>query len=331
MSASDNADNDRGDFDEGWKEIIGVYFPQLMEFFFPEAYRDIDFNQRYDFLDTELERFVKESASIKRWADKLIRVTLKNGQSKCILIHVDVQGYYDSGFAERMYIYNYRIFDRYRLETVSLAILADDRKNFRPSQYEVSYWGFQCLFRFPVVKLLDYLERWEELEKSTNPFGIVVMAHLTSITTTKDDPERTTWKKKLMRMLYERGYSREDILNLYRFIDWVISLPEDLEIEFHERFIINLEKEWKMPYITTAERIGIRKGMEKGIAKGMEKGLQMGLREAIDLGLRLKFGIEGIQLMQEVNKINDTGKLHVIKEAVEMAHNLQEIKKIITG
>ncbi len=347
-------DSDRGEFDEGWKEIIGCYFPQLMEFFFPEAYQDIDFNARCDFLDTELERFVKESASAKRWADKLIRVTLKNGQSKFILIHIDVQGYYDPEFAKRMYIYNYRIFDRYDLETVSLAILADDRKNFRPSQYEVSCWGFRCLFQFPVVKLLDYLDRWAELEASPNPFGIVVMAHLTSITTTKDDPERATRKKKLMEMLYERGYSEKDILNLYRFIDWVISLPEGLEIQFHEE-VFNLEKERKMPYITTAERIGLKKGreegilegmekgiekgmekgiekgMEKGIAKGREEGLQMGLREAIDLGLRLKFGVEGLQLMPEVNKITDTEKLHLIKEAIETAHDLQEVRKMIAA
>ena len=65
------SDNDRGNFDEGWKEIIGSYFPQLMEFFFPDAYRDIDFDQGYEFLDTELERIVKESVSGRRWGQVL--------------------------------------------------------------------------------------------------------------------------------------------------------------------------------------------------------------------------------------------------------------------
>ena len=131
-----------------------------------------------------------------------------------------------------------------------------------------------------MVKLLDYLDRWAELEASTNPFGVVVMAHLASITTKKDDPDRLIWKRRLVRMLYERGYSKEDILNLYRFIDWVISLPEDLEIQFHEE-VINLEKEQKMPYITTAERIGLKKGREEGIKEGIEEGMAKGMEKGL--------------------------------------------------
>ena len=275
-----------GDFDEGWKEIIGLYFPELMEFFFPPAYQDIDFDQGYEFLDTELERIVKDSVVGRKQADRLVKVTLRDGQRRCILIHVDVQGYYDLEFARRMYTYNYRIFDRYGIAVVSVAILADEHKNFRPSRYEVSQWGFQSLFEFPSVKLLDYLDRWAELEESKNPFGVVVMAHLKSITTKKGrSDDRLVWKISLVKMLYERGYSKNDILNLYRFIDWVISLPRNLKLRFNEE-IIQYEKEKKMPYITTAESIGIEKGMKKGLQKGREEGIQKGREEGIQRGRR---------------------------------------------
>lgn len=245
-----------------------------------------------------------------------------------LLIHVDVQGYYDLEFAGRMYTYNYRIFDRYGIEVVSLAILADEHESFRPSRYEVRYWGFRLLFEFPVVKLLDYLDQWKELEESGNVFAIVVMAHLKSIKAKKDPDERLFWKIRLVKMLYNKGYSKEDILNLYRFIDWVISLPKDLKLRFHEE-IIKYEEEKKMPYITTAESIGLQKGISQGREEGLQKGMFLGMREAIDLGLKLKFGMEGLQLMPEIEKITAIEKLRLIKEAIEIAGDLQEIRKIL--
>jgi hypothetical protein len=39
------------DFDSPWKDVLNRYFPQFMEFFFPEAYRDIDWDKGHEFLD----------------------------------------------------------------------------------------------------------------------------------------------------------------------------------------------------------------------------------------------------------------------------------------
>jgi hypothetical protein len=43
---------------------------------------------------------------------------------------------------------------------------------------------------------------------------------------TQHDPEaRLAAKFYLVRRLYERGYTREKIINLFHFIDWVLQLP----------------------------------------------------------------------------------------------------------
>ncbi len=84
-----------------------------------------------------------------------------------------------------------------------------------------------------------------------------------------------------------------------------------------------------MPYITTAESIGIEKGISKGREEGLQKGMFLGMREAIDLGLKLKFGMEGLQLMPEIEKITTIERLRLIKEAIEIASDLQEIRKIL--
>ncbi len=97
------------------------------------------------------------------------------------------------------------------------------------------------------------------------------MAHLRAMETRKKNQERFHYKLNLSKSLYRHGWTKQEIINLYRFIDWVMALPEALEKRYHEE-LVKYEEEIKMQYITTAERIGIKKGKEIGIAEGMEKG-----------------------------------------------------------
>ena len=120
------------------------------------------------------------------------------------------------------------------------------------------------------------------MEASENPFSVVVMAHLRSHETRGRIKERYAWKLRLTRMLYDRGYGRDEVLGLYRFIDMVLSLPERMEEEYHEE-VLRQEEVREMPYITTAERIGMRKGLEEG--------LQQGLKESVLEALEERFGV----------------------------------------
>ena len=67
----------------------------------------------------------------------------------------------------------------------------------------------------------------------------------------------------MTRMLYERGYEKQDIIDLYCFIDWLLVLPEDLEKEFI-RELCAFEKEKTMQYVSSIERIGFKKGVRQG-------------------------------------------------------------------
>jgi hypothetical protein len=114
-----------------------------------------------------------------------------------------------------------------------------------------------------VVKLIDYADKIDDLLNHTNPFAIITAAHLKT-KATKDNPqERYTWKWTITRALYEKGFSTTDILNLYRLVDWLMMLPDDLTNQFTQN-LIAYEEEKKMPYVTSAERIGIEKGLDIG-------------------------------------------------------------------
>jgi len=206
---------------------------------------------------------VRDAALGTRLADKLVQVWRRNGETQLVLIHTEIQGQRDDEFVQRMYVYNYRLFDRYNRPVVSLAVLGDASPTWRPQRYQQALWGCRVEMVFPVVKLRDYQTRWEELEASDNPFATVVMAHLQMRGTRRHPENRLQWKIRLVRRLYERGYARQDVLELFRFIDWVLTLPQGLESRFRTE-LARLEEERHMPYITSIERMGIEQGIQQG-------------------------------------------------------------------
>jgi len=62
-------------------------------------------------------------------------------------------------------------------------------------------------------------------------------------------------------LAFRQGWmsTRQDIVELFRLIDWLMELPEPEERRLWAE-IETLEKEKVMPYITSVERFGIEKG-----------------------------------------------------------------------
>jgi len=261
-------------------------------------------------LDKELQQVVRDAELGRRLADKLVKVWRTGGEEAWVLIHLEIQSQEETNFSERMFVYHYRIYDRYKRRVASIAILGDERSSWRPNQFGYELWGSEVFFRFPVVKLLDY-QQWSALEASQNPFATVVMAHFKAQQTRDDRSRRLEWKLAITRRLYEKGYGRSDVINLFGFIDWVMSLPEALEQEFRQE-IQQLEEERRMPYITSVERSGIRQGLLKGIS----------------LGLELKFGSEGNSLKPEISRILDVNLLEAILEGLKTTNTLDELRQI---
>ena len=275
-------------YDSPWKEMLERYFPDFMAFFFPEAWREIDWSRGYESLDQDLQQVVRDAESGKRLADRLMKVWRLDGEELYVLIHIEIQGQHDAEFPLRMYIYNYRLFDRYQRPIVSLAILGDDGARWRPEEYGYELWGCRAGLRFPVVKLRDYNQRWAELEQSVNPFAVVVMAHLKTRATRRDPEHRYRWKIQLVRRLYEGGFGRQDILELFRFLDWVLALPGELQERF-ESDVERFETETSMRYMTKWERRGFEKGIQEGVQLGVQQGVQQGEASVIKRLLTRRF------------------------------------------
>ena len=107
----------------------------------------------------------------------------------------------------------------------------------------------------------------------------------------------------LTRSLYKRGFTREQVVELFNFIGWMIQLPEALENRFFEAIKI-VEEEMKMPYINVIEQYGIRKGRleaEKDFeqerleaARRFEEGRREAAEQVAKQAARGMFSVEGL-------------------------------------
>ena len=165
-------------YDTPWKEAVERYFPELMAFYFPAAHAQIDWDKEHVFLEQELAAIAQDAELGKRYVDKLVRVTRLNGQEDWIYIHLEIQGQAQTAFAERMFVYNYRIYDRFRRPVASMAVLADDSMNWKPQEFCFDVLGCKQTLQFPVAKLMDYAGREAALQDDPNPFALVTLAHL---------------------------------------------------------------------------------------------------------------------------------------------------------
>jgi len=323
------AANPPSDHDSPWKEALEGWFPEFLALLFPAVHAGIDWSRGHRFLDKELQQIVRDAETGRRYADKLVGVHRLDGQPAWVLVHVEVQGEAEAGFAERMFVYNHRIRDAHAVPVASLAVLADTDAGFRPERFSDALWGCVIDFRFPVAKLLDWStpERWAELEASDNVFALVVMAQIRA-KASKDAETLRAWKFRLIRLMYDRGYARETILELFRIIDWMIRLPAAVEAAFrHDLYAFEESKQ--MPYMTSVERAGIEKGLKQGLEQGLEQGKQIGYRDGeADLLLwqiEKKFGADAVERVRQRIDAADSDTLRRWSERILSADSLEAL------
>jgi hypothetical protein len=149
-----------------------------------------------------------------------------------------------------------------------------------------------------------------------------VVYHLKAQETRGKGEERQRWKWYLTRRLYERGYAREDILHLFRFIDWVMRLPEELEEGFWQN-VQQYEEKQRMRYVTSVERIGMKKGMEQGLLKAT--------REAVVDVLEERFGGTPPTVVEAIQGMEDPSLLKSLLRRAATLGSLEEFEQALGG
>ena len=119
---------------------------------------------------------------------------------------------------------------------------------------------------------------------------------------------RKASKFQLIRLLYMRGYEKQEVLELFRFIDWMLQLPKELELQL--AYEIEQLEEQTMPYITSIERYAT------------ENGIQIGEAQTLLKLFKLKFGAIPEWVEQKVNSA-DKVQLDVWVEGILPAQSIE--------
>ncbi|NFE95167.1 hypothetical protein FDF86_08460 [Clostridium botulinum] len=286
--------SNKHDYDAAWKTILEAFEVEVVEVLFPEIFDEIAWELGTESLDLELQEiqreiFDKDSAE-KIISDKIIKVRLKDNNSKILFIHVEVQSYSsdEDAFGERMFRYFYRIWDKFRYknkdksEVIAAAIYTYKGDRGKDKKY---------VYKVPKLKeeILVYNFRTIDVEKidlenisDDNPLKLVLKMAKTLLVTKPKDKDIYKAKIQLAEELveYNKVKNEEQIKALADFLEYLFLIEDrELKQKFEEykrerggAVRMTVDQIRQKYYEQKGKEIGIEEGIQKGIEKGIQEG-----------------------------------------------------------
>ena len=247
-------DTANADYDSVWKQAIERYWTDFTVFFLFEEWGE---RTAPESQDQELAKCSRDSRLGLFRVDKLLRAPGADGQP--CLWHIEVQVARQRGFAERMFVCQYRLYDHFQLPMHSIAILGDHSPTWRPSRFELATGKTCTTFEFETIKLRDLEDQMGGLLLSDNVFAWLVVAHLFTLRTRREPFERAMVKDKLLTGLRSVGWEQPKFRDVYDLIDRMMGLPRALQEEIEKQqqiFDGRREMAWKYLWQERAEQRG---------------------------------------------------------------------------
>jgi predicted transposase YdaD len=254
-----------------WKGMLEEVFDDLLRFVFKQAEEVFDLKRGFEFLDKELSEICPEPdrEPNTRFVDKLVKVFTKDGNEEWLLVHLEVQGYPDRQFPERMFQYYYRIFDRYRRPVTAIAIFTGTDGKSMPDRYEHHFLGTHHVYKYNTLCVTEYSD--ELLLESDNPFALVVMAAKKALLAGKIPEFELVGQKLLVaKLLYKKGlFSKRKIEGILTFLNnYVLFEKQETNLIFMKELDIITGKAKTMGIIEQLAEIRAQEGHEMGLEEG---------------------------------------------------------------
>lgn len=304
------------DFDAAWKSILEAFETEVVELLFPEIFNEIAWELGTESLDLELQEIQKEifdkDSAEKIISDKIIKVRLKNHNSKILFIHVEVQSYSSevNVFGERMFRYFYRIWDKFRYkykdksEIVGAAIYTYKGKRGKDKSYVYKLPELNdeiLVYNFKTIDIEDF-----DLDQinDDNPLKLVFKMGKTLLETNQKDEDIYEAKIKLAEELisYDKVKNNEQIKAVVDFLEYLF-LIQDMELEQKYE---NYKKEKGGALRMTVDQIRKLHYKQEGREEGEKK-------KAIEIALEMLKDAEPIEKIIKYSKLDESEILELKK------------------
>jgi hypothetical protein len=322
--------------DSPWKDTIDQFTRSFLEVTFPDVAAGIDWSFKPVSLEQELHEITPASEIGAKRVDKLLKVRLLDGTDQWLYIHIEVQMHYDPDLPKRLFTYHYRIFDKYGVHPLTLAILGDTSRKWRPTSYSYQSFGCRITFHFLICKTIDFKGKLDDPRYRHQQVLFIIAAHLGTQQHRHNPQQLKDYRLELTVRFANEGYSPLEIRQLHRLIDWLMPLPDGLKIQFRTQLQQRLPDKI-MPHITLFEELALKEGLEKGIQKGLEQGLEKGLekgilqnaREAILDVLDTRFGQVPDSVRERINSLDNERTLKDLLRRAILTPSLNEFQSTL--
>jgi hypothetical protein len=163
----------------------------------------------------------------------------------------------------------------------------------------------------------------QELSQVVRDARLGCRAHLLTQQTRGQHVKRHAAKWRLARLLYERNWDKQRVIDLFAVIDWMMWVPAEFQSQLLAN-ISDLERTLGMPYMNPFEKRGLEQGRQEGRREGRQEGRQEGVRELLTAQLEKRFGPLSPSIRNQLSEATPE-TLRQWGEAIIVARRLDEV------
>ncbi|ANV83157.1 flagellar assembly protein H [Picosynechococcus sp. PCC 7003] len=244
------------DHDLLFKELLTTFFWDFLALFAPEILETAE-QDSLIFLTQEV--FNDLPGQTRRNVDIVAKLRFR-GQETCFLVHIENQATSQAEFAERMFLYFARLYEKYRLPIYPIALFSyRSPQRLEPETFSVAFPAKQILsFSFQSIQLNRL--PWRDFLRQPNPVAAALMAKMNF-----KSEERPKVKLECLRMIVTLRLDSARIHLLSGFVDTYLRLnmaeQQVFEQELHR---IQPQEEAQVLQIVTS-------WMEEGLQQGRQE------------------------------------------------------------
>ncbi len=303
-------------WDKIFKLIARKYPEEILEFVLGES--------KKCFSHFELDVSQKENIAIEWTIDDVDYIVWQN-QEKYI-INIEAFDNYDSNIAREVFLHNAFLTRHHKAQVLSIGVVLDDTVSLQEETYKVESGNLLCQFCFPLVGLQEKEKIFKH--RAMLPFLLKLDKENYTEKFFQAIQEEETLRLLSVIILNRKGIPLEEALKMME-LNRSHFYKELLEFPAIEEFVNDMVKQ----AMTQSKEEERRAREEERRAREEERKAREGelkaREETVMLALEFKFGSKALHLLEKVGKIQDTKKLILLKQAISMAKDVEEIDKYI--